>query len=98
MAVIWSPRANADYRKQVKWLEENRDTRTVLRYLREVADAIDRISVPAAGQYQAVAGHPNTYRYRLNQFTALYYRISGGNVEIITFFDTRQNPDRLKLP
>ncbi|HEX8658641.1 MAG TPA: type II toxin-antitoxin system RelE/ParE family toxin [Hymenobacter sp.] len=97
MAIIWSPRASADYRKQVQWLEENRDSRTVLRYLHEVAAAIDRIALPGAVQYQAVAGHPNTYRYRLNQLTALYYRIAGENVEIITFFDTRQNPDSLKL-
>ncbi|MBD2768534.1 type II toxin-antitoxin system RelE/ParE family toxin [Hymenobacter sp. BT664] len=98
MAIIWSPRANANYRKQVQWLEENRDARTVLRYLREIATAIDRISSPDAVQYQAVADHPNTYCYRLNKFTALYYRISGENVEIITFFDTRQHPDSLKLP
>lgn len=94
--VVWSPQASDEYRRQVQWLEENRDARTVLQYLHEVATAIDRVAAPTV-RYQAVASHPGIYRYKLNAFTHLYYRLRNETVELIAFFDTRQNPDRLKL-
>ena len=46
-SVVWSPRASDQYRQQVQWLEANRDSRAVLRYLHEVATAIDRVATPA---------------------------------------------------
>ena len=94
--VVWSPQASDAYRKQVQWLEANRDSRAVLRYLHEVATAVDRVATPAV-RYQAVAGHSDIYRYKLNATTYLYYRIRNETVELLTLFDTRQNPDKLKL-
>ena len=94
--VMWSLRASDEYRRQVRWLEANRDARAVLRYLHEVATAVDRVAAPAV-RYQAVAGHSGIYRYKLNTSTYLYYRIRNETVELITLFDTRQNPNRLKL-
>ena len=96
MNVIWSPRANAAYRRQISWLETNQNAKAVLRYLHEVADAIDSISNPLA-RYRPVLDFPDTYQFPLNRHTILYYRIKGSNIRIVSIFDTRQDPDKRKL-
>ena len=96
--LIWSPRALREYRLQVRWLETNRDAQAVLRYMHEVADALDRISTPEQVLYHAAPGYPSLRYYPLNSVTNLYYR--GANdeeVELVAFFDTRQNPNKLRL-
>ncbi len=41
--------------------------------------------------------HPNLYKGVLSKQTIFFYQIKNNTeIEIITFFDTRQNPDKLK--
>lgn len=96
MNIIWSPRANVAYRQQINWLEANRNPKAVLRYLHEVADALDSISNPLA-RYRPVPGFPDTYQFPLNQHTVLYYRVKGNDIQIVSIFDTRQDPDKRDL-
>lgn len=47
--------------------------------------------------YAATSQKPAVRRCLINRHTALYYRINGQLVELLSFFDTRQNPTRLDL-
>ncbi|HEX8506752.1 MAG TPA: type II toxin-antitoxin system RelE/ParE family toxin [Hymenobacter sp.] len=92
MNVIWSPRANREFIKQAQWLEQSRGNQAVLQYYDEVEKAIKRISMPDFVLYRAVANNPGLHCYPFNRFTELYYRLGAGQVELVCFFDNRQDP------
>ena len=97
MNVIWSARANQEFTKQTQWLERNRGNKAVLKYFEEVETAIKRISAPDFVLYRAVAHNPGLHAYPLNRFTELYYRLRNRQVEVVSFFDTRQDPGKRRL-
>ena len=97
MEIIWSPRATAEFQERVRWLENNSGQSQVTRYLGEVMAALDRITNPLAA-YKLVKADPETRCYPVNKLVTLYYRpLKQQEIELVTFFDTRQDPSKLKL-
>ena len=47
--------------------------------------------------YPSISNKPNVRRCVITNQIALYYRISEFELEVITLFDTRQDPDKLNL-
>ena len=97
MTVIWLPRAKAELRRQAKWLEENRGHRAVLTYFEQVHDAVERLRRGELVLYRLYDAARNIRYLPVNEQTNLYYRPSADFIELLTFFNTRQDPDKLKL-
>lgn len=98
MTVIWRPRAEADLTAQTNWLQSNRGGKAALNYLAQVNDAIERISNGALVLYRLHDVGRNIRCLLINAHTTLYYRpVADDRIEILTLFDTRQNPGKLKL-
>ncbi|MCU0448102.1 MAG: type II toxin-antitoxin system RelE/ParE family toxin [Microscillaceae bacterium] len=95
--VIWSPRAEAEFANDLAYLEENTSKKTVLNYLLKIAEAIEKIAKPEEVLYQAFDEERKIYRYKIDKHKWLYYRFKDDKIEILTFWDTRQNPDKLNL-
>ncbi len=96
MEVIWSPRATAEFGARVQWLEQNLGQRQARRYLEEVLAALEKIINPRS-QYRLVKEKPETRCCPVNGQIKLYYRPGKQSIELVTFFDARQDPGRLKL-
>ena len=95
MKVFLSPQAEIKLKLLLDYLLENWSART-----RD--DFIELLSL----KLNQIATHPKScpqsevkigiYKCVLSKQTTFFYRIENGEIEIITFFDTRQNPDKLK--
>jgi len=96
MEVIWSPRASAEFAAQVRYLEQRFGPRQSTRYLHEVLAAIEKVLNPLM-DFQLVREQPETRCCPVNKQVKLYYRPGTDSVELVTFFDTRQSPDKLQL-
>jgi plasmid stabilization system protein ParE len=95
--VNWSARAERDFIKQIAYLEKHSSKKAVLQYMGEVAQAVENISNNKI-TYQTVDERKRIHRYRVNKHTDVYYKeIDESKVVLVTIFDTRQNPGKLKL-
>lgn len=97
MTVIWRPRAEADLIVQSVWLQSNRGGKAALKYLTQVHEAIERISNGSLVLYRLYDANRNIRYCHINAHTALYYHPLPDAIEVLTLFDTRQNPGKLKL-
>ncbi|MDO1451843.1 type II toxin-antitoxin system RelE/ParE family toxin [Rhodocytophaga aerolata] len=95
--ISWSARAEQDFTKQMAYLEAHASKKSVLQYMAEVAQAIENISSKEV-VYQLVDDTKRIRRYKVNKFIDLYYKETAQDkVVLLTFFDRRQNPGKLKL-
>lgn len=97
MNIIWLPRAEADLFNQSAWLQENRSGKAALKYLAQVNDAIERISNGTLVLYRLHDADRNIRACRINAHLMLYYRPLPNAIELLTIFDTRQHPGKLKV-
>ena len=95
--INWSARAEGDFTKQLSYLEEHATKKAVLNYMAEVAQAIDNIANKEVA-YQVLDEDKQIRRYKVTKFIDLYYKETAPDkVVLITFFDRRQDPGKLKL-
>lgn len=97
MTIKWSDRANQDFRRQANWLAANRGEPAVTRYFEDVTAALDKLAKSAGIEYQLVDEPASIRKVRVGKQTDLYHRLTGDEILLLTLFDTRQNPDKLKL-
>lgn len=96
-ALIWSPRAKSDYLNLLDYLHSNWGKQVTLRYVQRITALLDLICrkpelFPTAGKANLVR------RCVVTKQTTLYYRLNKVNqIEVITIFDTRQNPLKRRL-
>lgn len=95
--IVWSPRAKSDYLNLLAYLQQNWGQTVVRQFAKRMND-----------QLLIIQQNPNIYpkanRSSLirrcvvtKQITLYYKRSKGSQVEIITLFDTRQNPMKRPL-
>jgi plasmid stabilization system protein ParE len=95
--ISWSARAERDFTKQMAYLEAHSTKKAILQYMAEVAQAIENISTKEVA-YQLVDDTKRIRRYKVNKFIDLYYKETAQDqVVLLTFFDRRQDPGKLKL-
>ena len=97
MKVFLSELAESRLLKLSQYLLENWNLKTRDRFISTLTEKIQQISLqpescPKSSEFE------NLYKCVVTEHTTLYYRIQVDKkeVEIITIFDTRQNPDKLK--
>src|SRR5690554_2069891 len=97
MKVFLSELAESKLLKLSEYLLENWDLTTRDKFISKLTERIKQItlqpdSCPASSEFD------NLYKCVVTKQTTFYYRIleEKNEIEIITVFDTRQNPDKLK--
>lgn len=97
MKVFLSELAESKLLKLSEYLLENWNLKTRDKFILKLTEKIKQISLqpkscPKSSEFE------NLYKCVVTKQTTLYYRIKSGEdeIEIITIFDTRQNPDKLK--
>ncbi len=59
--------------------------------------ALAKLANSARVEYQLVNESANIRKVRVSKQTDLYYRLAGDDLLSLTFFDTRQDPGKLRL-
>jgi len=97
MKVFLSELAESKLLKLSEYLLENWSLKTRDKFIEKLSEKINQISsqpdsCPKSFEFKGL------YKCVVTKQTTYYYRISTNlnEIEIITIFDTRQNPDKLK--
>jgi plasmid stabilization system protein ParE len=96
--VKWTTAASALVEEISKYLVETAGERTAIRIVDEITRRTRILSSqPTIGQREPLLeGKRYEYRRLLEGHYKIIYRVEGDTVHIVTVFDTRQNPDKLR--
>lgn len=97
MQVFLSQLAESKLLKLSEYLLENWNLKTRDKFISKLTEKINQISFQP-DSCSKLSGFENLYKCVVTKHTTFYYRILADRkeIEIITIFDTRQNPDKLK--
>ncbi|MBS1527568.1 MAG: hypothetical protein JST19_18110 [Bacteroidetes bacterium] len=93
--ISWSPEARITYYRLLDYLDERWTFREIENLIDRTDEALSHISRnPLLYPYSQES---NAHRCVLVKQVSLFYRIKSNNVELLTFWDNRQDPARLVL-
>jgi len=97
MHVFLSGLAESKLLKLSEYLLENWNIKTRDKFISKLTEKIKQISLQPDSCSKS-SEFENLYKCVVTKHTTFYYRILADRkeIEIITIFDTRQNPDKLK--
>lgn len=96
LPIIWSPRSRKDFLSILDYLIEEWGEKQAIKLADRVDEALELIA-EMPQMYPATTRIPNVRRCVIVKQVTLYYRIRKKQIELITFFDPRQDPKKLKL-
>ena len=94
--MMWSDRAIADLKNIIDYLIENWTQREIQNFSRRLDKRLDLISVNP-NLFPRTTKRKNLRKSVLTKHTVIYYKTERNVVTIVTLFDPRQSPKRLRL-
>lgn len=93
-SIEWSPRSRQDYLNLLEYLHRDWGEKVIKRFNDILQSKLKNIAerpelYPASGKTKKVR------RCVINRQISLYYRIKKNKIELITLFDTRQDPEKI---
>jgi plasmid stabilization system protein ParE len=95
LPVVWSPAAKEEYAELLAFIESHFGTDAALAML-DKTDAVVEIITAFPMAYPASSMRPDIRKAVISEQTSLLYRISDTQVQLLHFWDNRQNPDLLE--
>jgi addiction module RelE/StbE family toxin len=95
MKIIWTKTAKVTFEAIFSYLKENFSDKTVENFVDETEKKIDQIKkFPESGK--KVTKVKGVRKVNIGKRTSMYYRVKTKFITILSFFDTRQDPDKNK--
>jgi plasmid stabilization system protein ParE len=94
--LFWSDRALTDLQNIINYLTENWTQKDIQNFARRLDKRLDLIAINP-GLFPKTSKRKNVRRSVLTKHTVIYYEARENKVNIVTLFDPRQNPKKLKL-
>ncbi len=94
--VLWSDRALSDLQNIINYLTENWSEKEIQNFARRLDKRLNLISINPA-LFPKTSKKRNVRRSVLSKHTVIYYELQDKTISIVTLFDPRQNPKKLKL-
>jgi len=95
--IHWTTEAKETFRQNIAYLEMDWNNTVINRFLDRVDEAIQNISENPF-LYSSYQNSPDIRKCVVNKRIILYYRIlDKQNIDLITFWNTYQDPDSLEL-
>ena len=94
--ILWTDHALYELGKTVKHLEENWTEKELEKFSRELDHTLELISKNPE-LFPISKKKKNIRRAVVARFNTLYYRHNNESVEIISFFSSRQDPNKRKI-
>lgn len=98
MRVVWTEFAKGQLRQTAKYINDSFGVNVKSNFLQEIRSANKLLAEnPYAGKYEPLlTGRTVKYRsYVANRYNKIVYRVDNNRVEVVAFWDTRQEPTRL---
>lgn len=94
--LIWSERALSDLKNIIEYLGKNWTQKEIRNFANRLDKRLNLISFNP-NLFPKTSRRKNVRRSVLTKHTVIYYKAVNNEVNLITLFDPRQNPRRLKL-
>lgn len=97
MKINWTPTARRTFEQILDWLSGNWTNKAVENFLDQTDSTIEQIkNNPYI--YRASEQNEQVRRGLINRFVSLYYRVrpKKEEIDLLSFWDNRQNPDSNK--
>lgn len=93
--IIWSPQANDSYQQILEYLKNRWTEREINNFIERTEKVLFFISQnPLLYRYSK---HDDSYKCVVTEQTSLIYQINQDKVELLYFWDNRQDPAKLNL-
>ncbi|HET8861278.1 hypothetical protein [Marivirga sp.] len=93
--VKWLPEAELTYTLVLDYLDKNWTSKEISKFITRTNEVINFISKNPKQYFYS--NKKNVYRAVVTTHVSLYYKIQPTKVELLIFWDTRQDPGKLKL-
>jgi plasmid stabilization system protein ParE len=94
--LFWSDRALGDLQKIINYLSEEWTQKEIRNFARRLDKRLELISSNPR-LFPKTAKRKNIRRSVLTKHTVIYYEATESSVTIVTLFDPRQHPKKLRL-
>lgn len=94
--VIWTPRSEKNFADIVGYLEKEWDKPVMLAFFDRV-DQLLKIISDNPELFPSIDKERKIHKSILNRHITLYYKIKPTQIDLLTFWDNRQDPKKLKL-
>lgn len=95
LPVVWSPAAKEEYAGLLEYIETHFGTDAALSMLDKTDEVVEIITAfPKA--YPASSLRPDIRKAVISVQTSLLYRITDTQIQLLHFWDNRQDPERLE--
>ena len=94
--LLWSDRALADLQNIINYLTENWTPKEIQNFARRLDKRLNLIAINP-GLFPKTTKRKNVRRSVLTKQTVIYYEAKENIINIVTLFDPRQNPKKLRL-
>ena len=94
--IIWSPSAEDDLERISDYLFENWNIKTAILFISLVDHLVDLISKNPK-HFPQINTNLKVRKCVITKHNSIFYRVSAKQIDILRIFDTRQNPEKLKL-
>jgi len=96
MRVLWTDNALDELEQTFKYLEQNFSEREIRRLAKKIESILKLASknprlFPQSNRFDGVR------RARVTRHNTLYYRLDQNNIEILSFFSNRRDPETLSF-
>ena len=95
LKIQWTKRAIKSFEKIIEDIEENWSEASAKKFVQKTDKLLDQIAENPE-ICQKIEGK-NVKRAVITKQTSLYYRVFGKFIRLVTFWDNRRDPDKLKL-
>ncbi len=90
--IIWLPKAEKRYHDIIKWLEQNWTDKEISNFISKTESVLESIRLDP--EMYRKSERRNIRQAIVTKHNLLLYTIKGNRIELVGFFDTRQNPSK----
>ena len=93
--IRWTSNASEELANTIQYLEDNFSSKEIKKLAKNIEEVIQLLALNPTLFTKSES--ENIYRVVILKFNTMYYRLQNNEVEILSFFSNRQNPNKTKL-
>ena len=95
MKVVWSPDSNLEYAQILEYLLEKWDSKVAINFMDDTDKVVEELKQNPQ-MYPRLEVKPSLRKAFISKHTSLIYRVENQEIQLLHFWNNRQNPERLK--
>ena len=96
LKIQWTKRAEKSFNRIVEYLEEEWSEASTKKFVQKTNKLLSQIAENPE-ICPAIEGKEDVRKGMVTKQTSVFYRVKDKFIQLITFWDNRRNPDKLKL-